>query len=340
MRGLKASHQRLVDDYDLLMLDLDGVVYVGEEAVPGAVDNLRAARTEGAHVAFITNNASRPPEMVAAKLTRLGVEADPSDVVTSAQAAAHLLRVHHGEGARIAVLGTAGLEAALIEAGLTPVHVDDERAVGIVSGYGPDVVWRDVMRAAVRIRDGLPWVASNTDLTLPTAAGPAPGHGVLVEMLSRFSGVEPVVAGKPRRPLLDETIRRVRGDRPLMVGDRLDTDIAGAHEAGVDSLLVMTGVTRLPELAGARPDERPSFIASDLAGLLQPHPDPPSLVDGEVTLGGWRGRVVAGRLEVDGQGAADDWWRVVAISAWTHRDSEGTVPDTTGLVRPGAEVAR
>ena len=134
--------------------------------------------------------------------------------MTSAQAAAHLLRVQHGEGARIAVLGAAGLEAALVEAGLTSVHVDDERAVGIVSGYGPDVVWRDVMRAAVRIRDGLPWVASNTDLTLPTAAGPAPGHGVLVDMLSRFSGVEPVVAGKPRRPLLDETIRRVRGDLP------------------------------------------------------------------------------------------------------------------------------
>ncbi len=339
MRGLKASRQRLVEDYDLLMLDLDGVVYVGEEAVPGAVDNLRAARAAGAHVAFVTNNASRPPEMVAAKLTRLGVEADASDVVTSAQAAAHLLLGQHGEGARIAVLGATGLEAALDEAGLTPVHVDDERAAGIVSGYGPDVVWRDVMRAAVRIRDGVPWVASNTDLTLPTAAGPAPGHGVLVDMLSRFSGVEPVVAGKPRRPLLDETIRRVGGDRPLMIGDRLDTDIAGAHEAGVDSLLVMTGVTRLPELVAARPDERPSFIASDLAGLLQPHPDPPRVVEDAVTLGEWRGRIVAGRLEVDGHGSADDWWRVVASTAWTYRDSEGSAPDTTGLVRPGAEVA-
>jgi hypothetical protein len=96
----------------------------------------------------------------------------------------------------------------------------------------------------------------------------------------------------------------------------------------------------LPELVAARPDERPSFIARDLAGLLQPHPDPPSVVGGEVTLGGWRGRVVAGRLEIDGHGTADDWWRVVAITAWTHRDREGGVPDTTGLVRPGAEVAR
>ena len=340
MRALKASRQRLVEDYDLLMLDLDGVVYVGEEAVPGAVDNLRAARAEGAHLAFITNNASRPPEMVAAKLARLGVEADPSDVVTSAQAAAHLLRVQHGEAARIAVLGATGLEAALVEAGLNPVPVDDEHAVGIVTGYGPDVVWRDVMRAAVRIRDGLPWVASNTDLTLPTVAGPAPGHGVLVDLLSRFSGVEPVVAGKPRRPLLDETIRRVRGDRPLMIGDRLDTDIAGAHEAGVDSLLVMTGVTRLPELVAARPDERPSFIASDLSGLLKQQPDPPRLVGGAVILGDWRGQVVAGRLEIEGDGSADDWWRVAAVTAWAHRDSEDSVPDTTGLVRPEAAVAR
>ena len=105
--------------------------------------------------------------------------------------------------------------------------------------------------AAVLIRDGLPYVASNTDGSVPTEFGLAPGHGALVRLISEFAGVEPVVAGKPSRPLLDETIRRVGGERPLMVGDRLDTDIEGAYRIGVDSLLVLTGVTGLEELAAA-----------------------------------------------------------------------------------------
>ena len=136
----------------------------------------------------------------------------------------------------------------------------------MVSGYGPDVLWRDIMRVAVRVRDGLPWMASNADLTIPTAFGTAPGHGVLVGVLRDFSGVEPVVAGKPERPLLDETIRRVGGERPLMVGDRLDTDIDGALNVGCDSLLVMTGVTGLGELVAVPAGHRPTYVAADLGG--------------------------------------------------------------------------
>ena len=111
------------------------------------------------------------------------------------------------------------------------------------------------MQAAVRIRNGLPWVATNTDPTLPTGDGPAPGHGTLVKMISEFAGAEPVVAGKPEKPLFDETLRRVGGRQPLMVGDSLHTDIAGAHRAGTDSLLVMTGVTDLAGLAAAGRDQ-------------------------------------------------------------------------------------
>ncbi len=130
------------------------------------------------------------------------------------------------------------------------------------------------MRVAVRVRDGLPWVASNADLTIPTAFGTAPGHGVLVGVLRDFSGVEPVVAGKPERPLLDETIRRVGGERPLMVGDRLDTDIDGALNVGCDSLLVMTGVTGLAELVAVPAGHRPTYVAAGLGGLLEAHRAP------------------------------------------------------------------
>jgi len=306
---LGAEDQPLVEAYDVAMFDLDGVVYVGDHAVSGAPGHLARAREAGTTLAFITNNASRPPAVVAEKLSRLGVPATAQDVVTSAQAAARLLVERHGSGATVAV----------------------------VSGYGPDVPWRDIMRAAVLVREGLPWVASHTDHTLPTPDGVAPGHGVLVEMVSRFAGVEPVVAGKPQRPLLDETVRRVGGERPLMVGDRLDTDIEGGRSAGIDTLLVLTGVTGLEELADASPHERPTYLAPDLGGLFTPHGSPAN-GDGGWSLGGWVAAVDAGALTVSGSGGAADWWRVVAAAAWDHRDRQGAPPDTTGLVPPATDV--
>jgi HAD superfamily hydrolase (TIGR01450 family) len=192
---LEGSREPLVERYDLVMLDLDGVVYVGEEAVPGAAEALRRVRETGLHLAYVTNNASRAPDAVAEKLSRLGVEAEADDVVTSAQAAAHLLAERYPEGSPVANLGAEGLRRALAEEGLVPTDAQDEDAVAIVTGYNPDLVWSEIMRAAMRIRDGLPWVASNTDLTFPLEGGEAPGHGVLVEMVSRFSRVDPVVAG-------------------------------------------------------------------------------------------------------------------------------------------------
>ena len=333
---LATSTDPLSSRYDLAMLDLDGVVYIGDDAVPGAAAHLRATREAGMRLAFITNNAARPPEEVAAHLTELGVEAAVGDVVTSAQAAAHELLERHGEGARIVRLGGPGLEAALREVGLVPVGVDDE-AAAVVTGYGPDVLWRDIMRVAVRVRDGLPWVASNADATIPTPFGVAPGHGVLVETLARFAGVRPVVAGKPERPLLDETVRRVGGRRPLMVGDRLDTDIEGARNAGLDSLLVMTGVTGLAELVEAPERLRPSYIASDLGGLRAPH-EAPTEQGASWALGGWCAAVDDGRLRVTGEGAADDWWRVAAAAAWAHLDASGSAPDITGVQVPDAGV--
>ncbi|MXG92132.1 HAD-IIA family hydrolase [Nocardioides sp. YIM 123512] len=315
------------------MLDLDGVVYVGPDAVPGAPDHVSAAREAGMRIAFITNNASRPPSAVAAHLTELGVGAGESDVVTSAQAAAQVLVERLGEGARVAVLGAEGLLEAVREAGLAVTDVEDEGAAALVTGYGPDVLWRDIMRAAVRVRDGLWWVASNTDMSIPTGYGTAPGHGVLVDTVSRFSGVEPDVAGKPARPLLDETVRRVGGQRPLMVGDRLDTDIEGARTAGVDALLVLTGVTGLAELVAARPDERPTYLARDLGGLATPHEAPEP--DGDsVRLGGWAVTRGEGRLTVEGGGEADDWWRAVATAAWAHLDETGDPVTTDGLEPP------
>lgn len=330
--SLGASTRPLSEAYDLVMLDLDGVVYVGGEAIPGVATHLAKARAADARLAFITNNAARPPAEVAAHLTELGVPAQQEDVVTSAQAAARLLADRFGAGARIAYLGSAGLEECLRAAGLVPVGVADD-AVAVATGYGPDVVWHDVMRVAVRIRDGLPWVASNTDYTIPTPYGVAPGHGVQVEMLRRFTGVEPTVAGKPARPLLDETVRRVGGQRPLMVGDRLDTDIEGARNAGIDSLLVLTGVTGLAELVAAAPAMRPTYVAPDLSGLLEAHEQPVRTEEGW-RCGGWQTTVGGGRIAVAGSGPAAAWWRAVAAAAWAYLDETGEPVEVSGLEVP------
>ncbi|MCB0908900.1 MAG: HAD hydrolase-like protein, partial [Nocardioidaceae bacterium] len=276
-------------------------------------------------------------------LVRLGVQAWEDDIVTSAQAAARVLAAKLPPESRVLMLGADGLARALVEEALVPVRDsrDADEVLAVVTGYGPDVVWRDVMRAAVLIRGGLWWVASNTDMTLPTSFGVAPGHGTMVRMLQQFSGVDPEVAGKPARPLFDETLRRVGGRRPLMVGDRLDTDIEGAHDAEVDSLLVMTGVTGLPELVAAPPGLRPTYLAAGLTGLLRPQPAV-SVDATRARVGGWSVDVTDGRIQVTGTGSPDDWWRAVGSSAWAHLDTTGSVADHAGLVPPesGPALAR
>jgi glycerol 3-phosphatase-2 len=332
---LRASPEALWSAYDVAMLDLDGVVYIGPEAVPGAPEQLARAAEAGMHLAYVTNNASRTPGTVAEHLRRLGIPVDDGDVVTSAQAAARLLANQLGEGAPVFVIGGEGLEVALAEQGLKPVQDRDADPRAVVSGYSGQLRWSTVVTGALLVRDGLPWVASNTDMTVPTPHGPGPGNGVLVDVVARFADREPVVAGKPEPPLFEETLRRVGGTRPLVVGDRLDTDIEGANRTGYDSLLVMTGVTGLAELVGAPAEQRPTYVAPDLGGLARQH-DEPAQSNGVVTCGGWQAAVVDGTLRVDGTGAPDAWWQVAATAGWAHLDTTGTAADVSAVLPPGS----
>lgn len=322
----------LAAGYDLVMLDLDGVVYVGRDPVPHAVRVIEWLEEHGVRCAFVTNNASRPPGAVGRHLRDLGIPAHDDDVVTSAQAAAHMLGDRLEPGAPVFVIGGEGLEQALVERGLRVTRDVGDDPQAVVSGYHPEVRWGTVIEGAILVRQGLPWVATNTDMTVPTPRGPGPGNGVLVGAVARFAEVEPTVAGKPEPPLLRETVERCGGDRPLMVGDRLDTDIAGAHRVGCDSLLVMTGVTGLAELVRAGPDHRPTHIGADLRALREPAASVRER-DGAHCAGGWSARVERGTLRLEGEGGVADWWRAVAAAAWRHLDDTGA-PAETGEVQP------
>ena len=329
---LKECRVALSEAYDLAIMDLDGVVYIGPRAVEGAPEHLRTASSAGMQMAYVTNNAARPPSVVADHLRELGIPAKDEDIVTSAQAAARLVAEQVPAGSSVFVIGGVGLFEALAEHDLNPVQSLSEEPAAVVSGFHPDLLWKTVMDGAILVRRGLPWVVSNTDLTVPTANGVGPGNGVLVEAVVRYAGREPVVAGKPQRPLFDETVRRVGGQHPLVVGDRLDTDIEGAVNSGLDSLLVMTGVTDLRELVSAVPQMRPSYISADLGGLSSPQPLP-ATGDG-YSLSGWSARVEAGSLLTEGAGSPDDWWRVVAATAWDYLDSAGEPADASKVTEP------
>ncbi len=321
--GLRGCPRPLAQAYDTAILDLDGVVYIGDDPVADSPRHIAAAVAEGMTVAFVTNNASRRPDQVAERLRRLGVPCADGDVVTSAQAAARLLARRVPAGSRVLVVGGVGLAAALAEHGLVAVSRLDEQPVAVVQGFDPDVGWRLLAEGAAAVNAGLPWIASNTDVTLASARGPMPGNGLLVEVIARTTGVRPEVAGKPQTPLFEETLLRVGGRHPLVVGDRLDTDIEGGARCRADSLLVMTGVTDVVTLAAAPPARRPSYVADDLSGLLVPHPQP-RLAEGEARCGGWTARAVhsGARPRLHGEGEPIDALRALVALCWARADGD------------------
>lgn len=329
---LGSTTDALSATYDLAMLDLDGVVYLGADVIPGAAEGLAAAKARGMRLAYITNNASKPATEVAAKLRGMGLPAlDDSDVVTSAQAVAHLMADALPAGSAVLLVGGEGLRVPLEERGLRCVSALSENPVAVVQGFHPSVGWELLAEASYAIQAGLPWYVSNTDMTVPTPRGIAPGNGSLVAAVRNATGVVPIVAGKPERALFDETIVRVGGERPLMVGDRLDTDIDGAINSGIDSLAVLTGVSGLREIFAAEPGHRPTYIAADLAGLDQVHPP--------VELDGGAARCADARVELDGNivrvragdPRATATLRAAVALAWDARDRSDicAVPDGT-----------
>ncbi|OBK31640.1 HAD family hydrolase [Mycobacterium asiaticum] len=313
-----ADTKSVAQQYDCLLLDLDGTVFRGHSPTEGAVESLDGIDYRKL---FVTNNASRSADDVAAHLRELGFTAGSDDVVTSAQSAAHLLAAQLQPGSKVLIVGTDALADEITAAGLKPVHCFDDGPDAVVQGLSKTVGWPELAEATLAIRAGALWVAANVDFTLPTERGLLPGNGSLVAALRAATGSEPQVAGKPGPQLMKDAVERGDFRAPLVVGDRLDTDIEGANAAELPSLMVLTGVNSARDAVYAEPAQRPTYLGQDLRSLHQ---------DGEVLkVGpqpGWRVDVgdETATVTVNGDEQGDDLSivRAVASAVW---DASGSV---------------
>ena len=332
--ALRGSAEPLAARYDVALLDLDGVVYRGAEAVPDAAAALEKAGQAGMRRAFVTNNAARSPQAVADHLRRLGIPAEPTDVVTSAQTGAHVLAERLPAGATVLVVGTASLADEVTARGLTVVTTAAEHPAAVIQGYSPDTGWRILAEAVVAIRRGAFWLATNNDLTVPSPRGPLPGNGAFVAVVQATAEAVPLVTGKPEPAMHREMMERTGARHPLIVGDRLDTDIEGANRAGADSLLVLTGVTTPAVLLAAAPRHRPTYLAAGLGGLLSPHPEPVALAAGRWQCGGFVAAAGPDGLHLSGHGDDDaDALRALCACSWAADPGD---PGMTAATEPAA----
>lgn len=319
----------LAECYEGIVCDLDGVVYRGTDAVPHAVAALKDARAGGTRIVYATNNASRPPREVCDQMAAFGLTLEPGDVVTSSQAGAHALAQGLPPGSTVLAVGGEGVSLALREVGLEPVRPGDPAATrpvaAVLQGLGRDVSWADLAEAAFAINGGARWVATNADTTLPTHRGIAPGNGALVGVVRHAVDVDPTVVGKPEPPLY-ELAAAVLGtpiERTLAIGDRLDTDLQGAVNTGMDGLYVATGVSSPRDVALAGPEQRPRYLARDLRALHRAYGEAVREQDGWVACDGVRSRVLNGRIEMTGDGGGDARLRAVIVACWAAAD-DGT----------------
>ncbi len=318
----------LAQQHDCLLLDLDGTLFRGHSATPGAVETLESV---DATALFVTNNASRSAVEVVGHLNELGFTATAGEVVTSAQSAARMLADRLPAGSKVLVVGTDALAGEITAVGLQPVRLFAEEPVAVVQGLSLTICWDDLAEAALAIRAGALWVTANLDVTLPTERGLLPGNGSMVAALRAATDVEPLVAGKPFPALMHDALARGAFATPLVVGDRLDTDIAGANAAGLPSLMVLTGVSTAAEAVHAAPQLRPTYVGADLRSLLQ---TPEQLAVGPQPA--WNVEVSGGVATVS-SAAADQGDGLSVVRALAHAV---WAADRPVGVRPGDDTAR
>ncbi|KQP70956.1 MULTISPECIES: HAD-IIA family hydrolase [Microbacterium] len=318
--GRRAATPAPLDGVDVVLADLDGVVYAGAGALPHAVDSLNRAR-DGRSLAYITNNAARTDASVAAHLSELGLATTPRDVVTSPQAAMRLLAEKIAPGSTVLVVGGDGLVVEVEKAGFVVTRSADDAPSAVVQGFAPEVGWTQLAEAAFALKTpeedgGIPWVATNTDWTIPQSRGIAPGNGTLVSAVHTAVGRLATVAGKPEVPIFEEAVARFEAQHPLFLGDRLDTDILGANRAGIPSALVLTGVDRPKHVLAAPENSRPTYILGDLRELHEPYPEV-QVKDGVTTVRDARVAIDGADIRILSEGAPVDLVRAGAAAIWS-----------------------
>lgn len=317
------------------MCDLDGVVYYGPDPIAGAAEALGALGDRP--LLFATNNASRTPDAVAEHLQELGIDAGPAQVLTSSTTGARVLADVLPRGSEVLAVGGIGVREAIQQVGLTPVRPSDCTETypnAVLQGYGLDVTAADLAVASYAVQHGARWIATNTDAALPTERGTAPGNGTLVAAVTAATGTEPKSVGKPG-PLMYQQAASLAGLRPdqlVGVGDRLETDIAGAKAAGMLAATVLTGVHGPAEIASAPAEMRPDLMLGDLSDLHRPYEVVEQLDDSQYRCGAARARWVEGTLKLEGEGL--EAMRAAVVMLWARQD-DGTVDPGTA-----AEIAR
>lgn len=307
----------LIDSFDSLLLDLDGVVYRGKKAIAGAVESITKAQQLGKSVGYITNNASRTPSQIAMQLRELGVSVEDHQIIGSARAAAKLLAGKIPSGSKVLVVGGEGLRTEVEALGFSLVASSEELPSAVIQGFSPEVGWKDLAEAAFAIQNGAIWIATNQDWTLPLEKGIAPGNGTLVGAVHTAVGILPEFAGKPFRPIFDSALSELGFQKPLVIGDRLDTDIKGAVAAGLESAAVLTGIVGNKELLGAKSDERPTYILSDLSELFSDYPKP-KRTKSSVSFGQSEVEIIGDRLMISaGNPSAVDTIRAATDLVWS-----------------------
>lgn len=272
-----------LDGTDVLLADLDGVVYAGDGAIPFAVDALNNAASS-VRVGYITNNASRTTEQVSTHLRTLGLNTVSDDIVSSPQAAVRLLKTLVRAKSTILVIGGEGLITEVAGAGFRVTDSAEDKPAAVIQGFAPTVGWKELAEASFALHTGIPWVATNTDWTIPVARGVAPGNGTLVSAVHLAVGRLPVFAGKPERAIFELARDTFAAENPLVVGDRLDTDILGANRSGMRSALVLTGIDGPKQAIAAVEEQQPTYILGDLRELSQDYPETTIVVKGDTSI--------------------------------------------------------
>ncbi len=273
MYAAQCAPKALIDNFDGLFLDLDGVCYLGAKLAPNADTALAAAKERGAKAFYITNNSSRTPVVIAEHLTRIGIPTQPETVVNSALAAVAEFKADIPAGAKVLAVGGIGIKEALANAGYEVVTSADDQPVAVLQGLSEDVGWAQLSEAVIAIKAGAQHFATNLDGTLPKERGEMIGNGSLVAAVTNATQLPVRASGKPY-PFIYHYAAEISGlTHPLAVGDRLNTDIAGAVAAGIPSLHVLTGVSQAREVVLASAEEQPTFLAFDMEALNQPYPE-------------------------------------------------------------------